>query len=111
MKKSETFVRDVATVFIALSVMMAAAYSLGLSMGLDNTFGKTISDPKNVDHTDPFNLFLFSHLQFVLVSGIVFEVVLFGACIGLLSQREWARKTALFLFGFLLIKRFLFFIA
>ncbi|HTA75952.1 MAG TPA: hypothetical protein VK791_02205 [bacterium] len=109
MKKAETFVKDVATVFVALSVVVGAAYSLGLILEWNSKFGDIFSDPKHADNTDPLSLFLCSHLHLTLASGIIFEIIAFIAAVGLLDHKGWARKTFLGLFGFLALKHLLFF--
>ncbi len=109
MKKAESFVQSVATVFIALSVVMGFGYFVyGLitwSRNLDDVF---LTNKSNL--LDPLTFFILGHLKYIVVSGFAFEIIVFAASIGLLSHQNWARKTFLPLFAFQAVKHVSFFI-
>jgi hypothetical protein len=108
MKKAESFVHSLATVFITFSVVMGLGYFFYGLLVCGSNIGSEFANIPHADNMGPITPFIFAHLLFFVVSGVVFEIITFAASIGLLSHQDWARKTFLVLFAFLGLKHFVF---
>jgi len=75
MKKGDSFVDNVATVFIALSVISSLFYMMLIGMGLWMDSFSFLSRVKIEERIDPFSRWLFSHFAFYYSLKLILELV------------------------------------
>jgi len=104
MKKGDSFVDNVATVFIALSVISSLFYLMMLGMDLWVDGFSFMSQSKILEQMNPFTRWFYSHLAFYCSLELLFELVFLVSAIGLLKRLHWGYRVFQWVLGIALME-------